>query len=266
MKKSTWTQIKAFLKTYFDTLYPADSTVFHKATASEITGLTEQTTPASGDVILAEKSSDGSKIKIQFSKFVNGSGVLSGILQSDVDTDPQLTLKDHSAHVIGMFQYGTTSGVPASFSNINSSSNFICARIFNKVLNDIAEHFETDGSVQAGELSMLDVNSGKVQLTKYDITKFDQFMGIISTAPGIHLGANPSYDEKTSKWLALKGQVPLKIENANQLYVKGQRLFLIRDVGLSTINEVKRLNLSPLDYKELGIIVEVKTNSVRLFI
>src|SRR5271157_2991606 len=52
----------------------ADSAVFHKSTTSEILGLTEQPTPAAGDFILAEKGSDGSKVKIQFSKFGAGAG------------------------------------------------------------------------------------------------------------------------------------------------------------------------------------------------
>ena len=49
-KKSTWTLIKSFLKTYFDTQY------FNKNNQGDINGLSEKTEPSENDILLIEDS------------------------------------------------------------------------------------------------------------------------------------------------------------------------------------------------------------------
>lgn len=78
-KKFSWTNIKATLKAYFDTLYSLvghshtesditdlnhnDTNAIHDNVASEISAITEKTTPVDADVFLGEDSADGNNKK-----------------------------------------------------------------------------------------------------------------------------------------------------------------------------------------------------------
>jgi len=108
---------------------------------------------------------------------------------------------------------------------------FIAHKIYNAVWNDIAEFMPSDGTTEAGDLVVVDVEYSDYgfRITKYNALKHSigNVIGIHSQNPGMVLGWNANYQHPVE--VALKGMVPLKLSYFVDIPKVGERIFLFKD-------------------------------------
>jgi len=147
---------------------------------------------------------------------------------------------------------------------------FIAHKIYNAVWNDIAEFMPSDGTTEAGDLVVVDVEYSDYgfRITKYNALKHSigNVIGIHSQNPGMVLGWNANYQHPVE--VALKGMVPLKLSYFVDIPKVGERIFLFKDGNVySEMNFKDKIILEhPFNYKELGTVLEINQDTVKIFI
>lgn len=241
------------------------SLFFQKGALGEFPALSHKTTPIDADYLLIEDSADSNS-----KKYVTRADLFKSTITSDLSlstgvikgsgTAPQLSIQDSSAHVMGLFEYGTSTGIPATFSGINASSNFISGRVFNAVWNDIAEQVPSDGSLKPGDLAFADIMHHSFRVTKWQGVA-DAFIGVVSKNPGFIVGVNKKY--KHPVFVGMKGQLDVNVKDTSKFHV-GRRLYFTRDGVLKDSMEMFQ---QEIEYSKLiGVIVEKHEHYLKIFV
>lgn len=248
-----------------DTTRAADADVFHRDLSAEFYLLDEQGVLLGTDIIPMESSIgamyDKNKVTVAVLQ-----RPIDGLVQSNTDVAPQLTFKDASGNTVGMFEFGTSTGQVPSFSTIAVASNFGCGRLFNAYYGDIAEAMPSDGTTSVCDLVQVDKNHPTFRVTRFTgrPEDFDSVLGIRSSDPGMIVGANGEYENPV--FVVLKGQVWLNTGPVSNIQV-GDRLFLYKENYLVTARDMRSLLMPNIfDYKELGVVIQLADNRIKLFV
>lgn len=144
----------------------------------------------------------------------------------------------------------------------SANGRFCSGRIYAAVYNDYAETVPSDGTTELRGLVQVDKTSPTYRVTKYK-GDFDALIGIRSEDPAMIVGYNTEYENPI--FIALKGMVWLDIPYKHA-YKVGDRCFISRDGAYHTVETLRNNNVHPLDYKELGTVIEVEETKIRLFL
>lgn len=190
-----------------------------------------------------------------------GPMAISGIIRSDLDNTeaPQFRFVTYDDVLMGVFDYSIDSGIPDSFSEVESGSNFIAGRVFNAVWNDIAEQVPSDGTIKPGDLAFVDPDFRSFRVCGYKGTN-ENFVGIVSESPGFVVGMNPVY--KDPVFIALKGHVRINIRP--ELAEVGRALYLLPNGSLV---DGRRLSFEErVLARFVGVVTECSEDIVKVFV
>jgi len=95
---------------------------------------------------------------------------------------------------------------------------------------DIAEHFQSGDSLEAGDLVVLDTSLGNDYVARTNTPYNPLAIGVVSTQPGIVLGG-ANYNPETRVPIALAGRVPIKVSTVNGSISAGDMLTASRIPG-----------------------------------
>jgi hypothetical protein len=106
--------------------------------------------------------------------------------------------------------------------DIEAEGSIWCAHTIHGSNVDLAENYFSDMDLEAGDVVSFDPKEDKIVLSSQPAERF--VCGVISTAPGFLLNANPA--ERNGKWypLALTGRVPCKVTDENGPIRRGDLL------------------------------------------
>jgi len=247
----------------FTTVDP--SVFFQKGALGEFVALSHKATPIDADYILIEDSADSNRKKYVTRAELFISPITSDLLLSTgvikgSGTAPQLSIQDSSSHIMGLFEYGTSTGIPSTFSTINSSTNFISGRVFNAIWNDIAEQVPSDGTLKPGDLAFVDIMHHSFRVTAWQGVA-DAFVGVVSKNPGFIVGVNKKY--KHPVFVGMKGQLDVNVQDTKKFHV-GRRLYFTRDGILKDSIEMFQ---HEIEYSKLiGVIIEKHEHHLKIFV
>ena len=136
---------------------------------------------------------------------------------------------------------GAGGGVDTSDGGIGADGIVIVWEHSGSAGSDLAEWYETDGSVEAGDIVGISSDSTDYEtgsglqkiavLTKANLDK--RIVGIVSTAPGELIGNEIIISAKNPRPIALTGRVPVKVTTKNGSIKKGDLLTLSSIPGVA---------------------------------
>ena len=144
-------------------------------------------------------------------------------------------------------------------------SKMISGMIYNYVYNDIAECVPSDGTIDFGELVMVDITSEIFRVTKYDGKHNSIPLGFRSEAPGFVVGLNQAYENPI--FIALKGMVWVKAHNLTVTKaLVGKELGMYKGRFILKASFLFKLKL--LNYTRLGTIIDIDAlkGAVKVFV
>ena len=127
----------------------------------------------------------------------------------------------HEFALVNTPEDGTTTG-----SITITSYQTLKATATSALYSDLAERYESDVSLQAGDVVKI---GGEKEVTKTTMYADENVFGVVSTNPAYKMNANAG-DDDTHPYIALSGRVPCKVKGAVN---KGDRLVSSDEAGVA---------------------------------
>jgi len=167
------------------------------------------------------------------------------------DNDPNTGLFSNAADSIGIATAGVqralanTSGIYPTSNNAQDLGGLVhkwrgihavnfYGTATSALYADLAERFEADSLLEAGDVVML---GGEKEITKTDKESTPEVFGVISASPAYGMNSLGGTDE-THPYVALAGKVPVKVVGK---VIKGQRLVASSQPGIAIAAETKNI-------------------------